>query len=396
MNFRNRFTIAAQTLGAAFIVAILVAACGGGGGPSGFVQSYTTSVGAGDILQFRVDTGNMVYSVKVIETSYSASAVGLGPASAVSLTESTTGMLSSRNAVGSYNVMPSIDGFIQGGEVYPLQNGIFVGHVIINPIGGSLRQIPVFGGANAMTSLAGLAGEYNVQGFGCNVRSRGLVTGGACANHYGTAWITPVTGGASAAITTCDFGNLTSAAGSTGSTATGCAPVGSRTPSGSTPTKTGNLVTTATPGVYNFMTDSVHRAWLFAFSVAGQNIAVFDYDDINAPSIFGFGHAVAIAQTSVMTSMQSGQMNGYYFVTNNIGGRHLLTITGTSTGASYTDNDTDLGIATPGTLTPDSPWPGLVTYTTSATSGVADIATAGAFTYTSNTVPYLFGVGLRY
>lgn len=397
MNFRNKFTVAAQTLGAAFVVAILVAACGGGGSPSGFVQSYTTSVGAGDVLQFSVDTTNMVYSFRVIDTSYASAALAasnVSIASAVSPTEASTGILSGRNAVGSYNVMPSADGFILGGEVYPVQNGVFVGHVLIKPFSGIHRMIPIFGVSTPVTSLANMSGEYNLQGFACAGRTGGQVgsaSGVQCLNHYGTAWITassvssaPASGVTVATITTCRFGDLTTAA-----TASGpflCAPpVGNGTPT-STPTRVGTLIATGTPGVFDFQTaDGKHRGWLFAFSTGGQNIAVIDHDDVYTPE---FGHSVAVTQTSV----QPGQIDGNYFVKNNIGGRHLLTISGTT----YTD--TLFGAAI-GNLAYDTPWTGLVEYTggyMGGASGVADVATAGAFTYTSSTVPYLFGVGLKY
>ena len=67
------------------------------------------------------------------------------------------------------------------------------------------------------------------------------------------------------------------------------------------------------------------------------------------------------------------------------------------TGNNFTDTN-DAGTTVSGTLTCDTPWTGLVSYqyTGGAASGVAGIATVGAFTYTSNTYPYLFGVGIKY
>jgi hypothetical protein len=359
-----------ELLAFGLIAGVLITGCGGGGGStsSGFTQTYTTSAGAGDLLQFTVDTTNKTYSIKVVKTSYAASGV--------SSTEASKGTLTGPNAVGSYTVSASIDGFILGGEVFPLQNSFFVGHVLIAPIGGSTRKIHVFGVTNPITTLASLAGTYNDQGFGCAGRAGGLVTGGTivCANHYGTITVT-----SAGAFSTCRFGNLSASTPtcrqSNGSTAT-------------TPTATGTLVATATPGVYDFKTtDGKHRGWFFAFTANGQNVAVIDHDDDFAPE---FGHSIAFTQTSVA----SGQIDGNYFVKNNIGERHLMAVTGTT----YTDISDATGATGIGTLTYNTPWTGLVSYAFNfgADSGVMDIATVGAFTYTSNTYRYIFGVGLRH
>ncbi|MGA7594350.1 MAG: hypothetical protein WCA64_04060 [Gallionella sp.] len=368
MTFRNKCFIAAQTLGAAFIVAILVVACGGGG-TSGFAQSYTASAGAGDVMQFSIDTANMTYSFKVVETSYAAS--GVSP------TESSAGTLAGRNAIGSYYLSRSADGFVLGGEVYPLQNGMFVGHVLIPKIGGAIVKIPVFGVPNPITTVANLAATYNYQGFACNFRSGGNVTAGAygCTSHTGTIQITDT-----GAFTTCRGDNLG------GTTTPVCTLPGGGTAAS---TFTGTIIPTATPGVFDFRTsDGYHRGWFFAFSTGGQNVAVIDHDDYNTPEIFGFGHTVAVSQTSV----SPGQIDGKYFVKNDLGQRHLITVSGLSFSDTYFPNST-------GTLLYNQPWTGLVSYQMNWTvpdSGVADIATAGAFTYNSHNYPYLFGVGLKY
>ncbi|MHB1237716.1 MAG: hypothetical protein ACYCY7_09145 [Gallionella sp.] len=359
------------------IAGVVIAGCGGGGSSSsmGLTQSYTSSAGAGDVMQFNVNTTNMTYSFHVVETSYAASSA-IPAASAVLPTESSTGILTGKNAVGSYNVAASADGFILGGEVFPIQNGLFVGHVIIAPIGGNLRKIPIFGVSSPITTLAGLAGTYNDQGFGCAGRSGGDVTGGSvqCASHTGTIQVS-----SSGAFTTCRDGNLG------GASAPSCTTIGGGTAAS---TLTGQLYATATPGVYDFKTtaDGYHRGWVFAFTASGQNVAVIDHDDDYAPE---FGHSIAVSQASVI----SGQADGNYFVKNDIGQRHLMAVTG----SNFTDT-IDAGITASGTLIYDNPWKGLVSYQYNfgGASGVADIATVGAFTYTSNTYPYLFGVGIKY
>lgn len=340
------------------ILGVLIAGCGGGGESSsaGFTQSYTSSAGAGDVLQFSVNTANMTYSFQVKETSYAASGV--------SATESSTGTLTGRNAVGSYNVSASADGFILGGEVFAMQNGLFVGHVIISPIGGSTIKIPVFGVPTPITAIANLAGTYNYQGFGCAGLSGGNVLGAIpCASHTGTITVT-----SAGAFTTCKGGNL-------GAASPVCASQA-----------TGSIVATATPGVYDFQTTGgTHRGWFFAFTSGGQNVAVIDHDDAVTPF---YGHSVALTQAT----LTSGQVDGNYFVKNNIGGRDLITVGGNA----YTD--INAAGTTTGTLAYNIPWTGLVTYNNNITgaSGVADIATVGAFTYTSNSITYLHGVGLKY
>jgi|GEM_PF-6589177 hypothetical protein len=379
----------------ALIVGVLIAGCGSGSSSTattpvaGFTQSYTSSAGAGDVLNFTVNTASMTYSFQVLETSYGASAVasGIPSASEVLTTETSTGTLTGPNAVGSYTASASGDGFIIGGEIFPLQNSFFIGHVIISKIGGSTRKIPVMGVTNPVTSLTGLSGEYNLQGFGCSGRSGGLVTGGtvSCANHYGTAWITPAVGGATATITTCRFGNLASSS----VPSTTCVPLGGGAAVASITADANLTAVSGVPGVYDFKTasDGRHRGWLFAFTSAGQNVAIIDHDDVYTPE---FGHSVALTQASVT----SGSLDGNYFVKNNIGERHLMAVSG----VTYTDISDATGLSASGSLNYDYPWTGLISYqfNSGAASGVMDIATVGAFSYTSNTYRYIFGVGLKY
>ncbi len=384
LNNTNLLKQCGEILVCALVAGILIAGCGGGSassGSSGFSQSYTTSVGAGDVLQFSVNTTNKTYSFNVIETSYGAGAVasGIPAASAVSNTETSTGTLTGPNAVGSYNLSASADGFIAGGEVFPIQNSFFVGHVIISSIAGHTRKIPIFGVANPVTTFASLAGTYNYQGYGCAGRSGGYAFGNiACSPHTGTISIT-----SSGTFTTCKDGNLAA------STPVCTLPVVGT----STASTNGDLVATATSGVYDFKTnDGHHRGWLFAFTAGGQNVAVIDHDDDFTPA---FGHSIAISQTN----LTSGQIDGHYFIKNNVGERHLMAISGVSfTDTPDTGSGTVPSAQVTGTLQYNNPWTGLVTYQFNArpASGVADIATIGAFTYTSSTIPFFYGVGLKY
>ncbi len=332
----------------------ILTACGGGGGVStpatGFTQAYTSSAGVGEILQFSVNTTNLTYIYTVIQTSYAASGVAAG--------QSGTGTLTS-NGDGSYAVGSSSDNFIQSGKAFPIQNGLLVGHVLINVIGGT-NKIPVFGVSNPITTIAGLAGTYNYQGFGCNTLGIANVSGNsACLSQYGTVTIT-----SSGNYTKCKNVNITTNPSCTAAT--------------------GSIVATSTPGVYDFKNSSnAHSGWFFASTAPnGQIVAVIDHDDT---TLGVYGHSVAITQASGV----AGTADGNYFVKNNEGGEHLMTITGTS----FTSNNHS-GVT--GTLTFNSPWQGLTAYSINAESGVAMAAGDGAYTATSATDTAKFSVGLRY
>lgn len=338
------------------LAAGILAACSGGSSTatSGFSQTFTASAGAGEVMQFSIDTANMTYSYKVVESSYNNTFVG----------KTSTGLLSGKTAIGSYTVGPSADNFIQAGVVFPVQNGLLVGHVQISLIGGTFK-IPVFGVSNPVTNLAGLADTYNFEGFACGLKSGGNVLGAfACLSHYGTIKVDALGN-----YTVCKSGNIT--------TTPACA------------TSTGTIMATATPGVFDFVkTGTGHIGWFLAFTAPnGQKVAVIDHDDASTPA---YGHSVATTQAA----MVAGAADGNYFTRNNEGGASLLAVSGTT----FTDIITGVS----GTLTTDTPWTGLTTYQIAASSGVAAasgvamIAGTGAYTYNSSSDAALFGVGLRY
>lgn len=338
----------------------LLTACGGGGSStatSGFIQSYTTSAGVGEILQFGINTINSSYTYTVAKTSYAASGVTAG--------QSGSGALSS-NLDGTFTVGPSSDGFILSGRVRPIRNALFAGHVVISRIGG-IGRIPVFGLSNPITTIAGLADTYNYQGFSCSVKGIADATGnGLCASHYGTGTVDTA-----GAYTICKGGDISNQ---------GTNPC--------TTTSTGTLqVIPSLPGVFDYRNASGHIGWFFAFTAAnGQKIAVIDHDDAISTTN-EFGNAVFTSYASAV----AGTVDGRYFVKNNEGGEHLVTVSGTSVASTLYP-----GVA--GTLTYNAPWSGLVTYNfpASAVSGVAMIAGSGAYTHISNVDPALFAVGLKY
>jgi len=346
---------------AATLSVVLLVACGGGGATSsnvGFEQTYTTSAGVGEVLQFSINTTNLSYNYSLAKTSYATSGVISG--------QSGTGTLTS-NGDGSFAVGSSSDNFIQSGRVRPIRNDLFVGHVLINTIGG-MHKIPVFGLSNPITTVAGLAGTYNFQGFSCNARGIADVTGNvACASHYGTGTID-----AGGAYTICRGADI--------SINNACA------------TSTGTLqAIPSLPGVFDYWNASNgHIGWFFAFTASnGQKIAVVDHDDAVSVT-HEFGHTVFASYTSAV----SGDVDGRYFIKNNEGGEHLVTITGSTVSSTLHPGVT-------GTLAYNSPWNGLISYqfpasVVAAASGVAMIAGSGAYTHTSNDDPALFAVGVKY
>lgn len=361
MNFKNKFSVVIQTLVALLTVAALVAACGGGA--SGFAQTYTSSAGAGEVLQLGVDTTQMTYRYTVNYTSYAASGVVAG--------QSSTGSLLSKNADGSYNAGPSNDGFIRGGKVLPMPSGLLVGHVQIAVIGGA-NNIPVIGWANPITTVAGLAGTYTYQGFGCSALGIANVLGNpSCFSHAGTVTVNSL-----GAFTMCKGGDINTSP--------------SVNPCLSSVTGTINVLTAAS-GVFDVRNAANgHIGWFFAFTAAnGQKVAVIDHDDsISAPRMYG--HSVLATYASAV----SGASNGTYLVKNNEGAEYRVTIAGTNLSSTAISSVT-------GTMTLNSPWPGLSAYQfivsgVVASSGVAMTAGTGTYTYTDNADSAVFGVGVRY
>jgi hypothetical protein len=342
------FIFALMLLGAGILVA-----CGGSStATSGFSQTYMASAGAGEVLQFSVDTTNLTYSYKVIQSSYSV------PAGKTS-----TGTLSNKTAIGSYTVSVSADNFIKSGEVLPIQNGLLVGHVEINFSGFSgTAQIPVFGMSNPITSVANLTGTYNFQGFGCAGLAGGNVLGSvACLSHYGTIKVD-----GSGNFILCNGVDITA------------------TPACST--LTGTITTIpSTPGVFEFKNNvPAHIGWFIAFTSSnGQKVVVIDHDDSVTPE---YGHTVASTQAVMSTATTDGN----YLTRNNEGGVSLLTVSGNNITSHYSGKT--------GTLSPNWPWNGLAAYQigNGAASGVAMIAGTGAITDTSSLDPALFGVGIKY
>lgn len=370
--------MAAESLVALCMVAILAVACNGGGTQA--MPVYTVSAGVGEVLQLTVDTSNMVYSYSVLDTSYAASGVSVG--------QNSTGTLLGSNPDGTYNVGPSLDGFIQSGKVL-LLGGELAGHLAIPLIAGSVN-VPVIGINYPAPNLAFIAGVYNYQGFSCNSLGMANASAPACTSQYGTmtiAVVNPVNP-TSAIYTTCVGGDITNQA---GHPCTG----------GGTLSGTIQPTSLATPGVYNVLgANNNHIGWFFAFTAPnGQNVGVIDHDDLKIPA---YGHTVLSAYAPLTT----GAGDGSYYLNNNEGQESWVTLATTLNANNYWFvgplpwNTSTAQSGVQGTLTPNSPWTGLSTYYipaggTSAASGVAMVTGTGVYTHTSFIDTALFGVGVR-
>ena len=346
---------------AALSVAIL-SACGGGGAASstGIQQTYTSSAGVGEVMQFSIDTINLTYSYTIAGTSYAASGVAVGQTGSGSLTA---------NGDGTYTVGASNDGFIQNGKIR-LVRAMFVGHVQISAIGG-MEKIPVFGLSNPITTLAALADSYNFEGFSCTARGIANVTGkGGCLAHYGTGSVDTLGN-----YSVCVGGDLSN---------TGSHPCST--------TLNGTLQALVNyPGVFDYRTASGHIGWLFAFTASnGKKIMVVDHDDAVSVA-HEFGHTIFTSSAA----LNSGDVDGKYFVKTNEAGEHLVTIAGTSISLTLFPGVT-------GTLTYNSPWNGMMSYDVPASgvlmgaSGVAMAASTGVYTSVSNDDPARFAIGFKY
>jgi len=356
MGLKAKFPAAMQALVAALMVAILAAACGGGS-PS--AQTYTATAGVGEIMQVSLDTSKMTYNYTVQETSYAASGVAPG--------QSGTGSIA-QNADGSFNLSASSDGYILGGKILARQNGLLGGHVQLR-LFGSATSIPLFGLSAPNSNLGALAGTYTYQGFSCSASGVASALGNpACVSSTGTITIT-----SAGTYTMCKGGDINTSPG-----LNACVT-----------TTTGSInAVSSVPGLFDFLSAAnAHIGWVFTSTAPnGQNVAAIDHDDAFTPA---YGHSVLSSYASAV----AGVADGSYLVSNNESGEQMVTISGASMVTTAIPGAV-------GTLTFNSPWPGLSAfqYVTSgvvASSGVAMTGGTGAFTYTSKIDAAVFGAGVR-
>lgn len=252
---------------------LLMTSCGGGSSPASApeaTQNFTSSAGAGEILNFTVDTTALTYSYTVTESSYGLKGLtGSGTLTA--------------NSDGSYTPSEFPTSRIQ---VY--QNGIMVGAVTLD-INGQTIDAPVVGLSSPITSVASLAGTYNFLGETCEGPEASANMGvGVCNTVYGTLIIDSA--GTYVACTGEDLtGDSTCSAGA----------------------KTIGEIVSAGDGLFEFNRDStaftaVDNANYLLASVApnGQNVLIIDTNDSGAGG-YGYGHLVGSTQTDTVDTVNA-------------------------------------------------------------------------------------------
>lgn len=377
MNFKRKFSIATETLLAIFIVAVMVVACGGGGSSSSATLAYIAADGLGEVLKFSVNTTSMTYSYALIDSPM--------PGVTLSPPQTGTGALSGVNPVGTYAVLASSDGYIQGGKVFPMANGVMVGDVELSA--PSATSIPVFSIPNPITTLTGVDGVYNYQGFACNTTGIADVTNNSgCSSNYGTMAIV-ANSSTNAIFFDCLGGNIANQSG------VPCAPL-----------STGVIEPpTATPGVFQLKDSGNNQiGWFFAFTAPnGQIVGVIDHNDTTTPE---YGFTVLTSYAPVLI----GNYNGSYMVETNENQEQWVTIETVAANGNipaYTSYTSTAQTGVPGTLTPNWPWNGMSAYYIPASaalgfptaiSGVAMVTGTGAYTHTSANDNALFAVGVKY
>ncbi|MGA7749070.1 MAG: hypothetical protein WCA63_02885, partial [Gallionella sp.] len=304
-----------------------------------------------------------------------------------------TGALSSVNPVGTYAVLASSDGYIQGGKVFPIANGVMVGNVALNST--NPVDIPVFSIPNPITTLLSVDNVYNYQGFTCGTTGNADVTGvsGCASQLYGTMSITGYSS-TGAVYTDCKDGNFANQNEYT------CSPI-----------SYGSIQASSFgPGVYQ-VNDSGNNqiGWFFAFTAPnGQIVGVIDHNYTCTPTpctTSEYGFTVLTSYAPVLI----GNYNGSYMVETNENQEQWVTIeTVAASGVipAYTSYTSTAQSGVAGTLTPNWPWNGLSAYNIPASaalgfptaiSGVAMVTGTGAYTHTSPTNDTkLFAVGVRY
>ncbi len=295
-------------------IAALVTACGGGGGggggatavtnSGGFSQTYAASATAGEVLQYNINTTNLTYSYTITNSAY-----GCEAASSPCHTGSGTLI---KNSDGTYSPSES-----PSSKVFPVQNGILIGHAKMN-LGGTLREVPIFGVSNPATTGPTLAGTFNYLTLQCASKSYGVYTG--CGTSQGSVQVTS-TGASSASYTACVGADISAGIG-------GC-----------TSTSTGTLTHTS-GGVWQLVkSGSTNVSYMIAFTAPnGQKVGVIDFND---GSYYGYGQGIVSTNANIAVA---SDVYGTYFAKSASGGNAVFTVdaSGSHFGGSTVGGDVPL------------------------------------------------------
>jgi hypothetical protein len=318
---------------------MLFSGCSSGGGDdatpaanAGFVQEYTASATAGEILKYTLDTRNLTYTYQIIFSAYG-------------LTNATGSGTLIRNADGSYSPSNA-----PGTRVYALQNGLLVGTVNLR-LNGSPHIVPIFGMSRPISSLAALAGRYNFVGIQCAAQTFGVYTG--CDSSLGT-----VTLDTEGNYTACPAANIAHGL------------------DGCTNLSTG-VLGVLREGVWQAIrSGSVNVNYFLAFAAPnGQNVLLLDLNDLGG---YGYGFIVMSSQTEYVQSL----VDGTWYYQSNAGTSGSLQVSGNTI--------TNSGGVT-SRVSFDFPWEGLA----STSQGVAILAGTGAYAFISPNFPEFLELGIK-
>lgn len=254
----------------ALIASLLLVSCGSGGSSSsppsssapstsasGFVQQYTASATAGEVLTYTIDTNALTYSYKIVYSAYG-------------LTNTTGSGTLTLNADGSYAPSEA-----PNSKVYALQNGLLIGAVNLL-LNGTSRVVPILGISNPISTASSLAGTYNYISLQCASQSFS-----SCQTSYGTVQINNA-----GTYTTCDKSNITTGTNGCNAPSTGAF----------------NLLTN---GVWSATrTGSTNTNYFLAYTAPdGQNVGIMDLND---PGGYGYGMVVMSSQAGYSQSLVDG------------------------------------------------------------------------------------------
>jgi hypothetical protein len=329
-------------------VFLLITACGGGGGDNSSAdnstpvvqKTYVSSATAGEVLKYSVDTSAKTYSYEILQSAYGLQgSKGSGTLFA--------------NSDGTYSPSES-----PGSKILPLKNGLLLGNVKLN-MGGTSRDVPIFGMENPSTTSADIAGIFNFITIQCSSKSNGIYSN--CKSYYGSVEVTA----------------------STNTTATFKSCIGS-----DISINLGNC-STSSSGTLNYLSNGVWSMrrqgssadnFFIAFKAPnGQKIGWIDFND---PSYFGFGQGV-ISQKTTITS--GAGIDGDYFYKNTLGQTGSVTLASNSSTLQVT---TSSGVV----ATANQPWAGFARSQT----GYGLMAGNGVYVYMDPKIStYYYEIGIQ-
>jgi hypothetical protein len=330
-------------------VILLITGCGGGGGDNTSAdnstpvvqKTYVSSATAGEVLKYSVDTSAKTYSYEILQSAY-----GLQGSKG-------SGTLFS-NSDGTYSPSES-----PGSKILPLKNGLLLGNVKLN-MGGTSRDVPIFGMENPSTTSSDIAGIFNFITIQCSSQSNGIYSN--CNSLYGSVEVTALTN-TTATFKSCIGSDIA------------INPVNCSTPS------SGKL-NYLSDGVWSMKEDRSNTADNFFIAFKAPNGQKIGWIDFNDPVYFGFGQGVI----SQKTTIRSGEgIDGDYFYKNTLGQTGSVTLASNN---STLQVSTSTGVV----ATANQPWAGF----SKSQTGYGLMAGNGVYVYMDPGIStYYYEIGIQ-